>query len=499
MADYAELDTLIGLIADRAVVAEMVQSGWEANTFAGVVTSSFEKYDGPEGLMILHWDGTFEYHSLDTGGFDAPAPPPDGFGHKVYLQSLKAKWDVAIRTLFEPYLDLPDPADFTEEETTLSAPLGKLSAGHFVNSGTPSDSSAVDDPADGAGGQENLTGHWVDNNPAIERLGLARDEIFDWHGPAADSFRRSFLNPIPEATERQFWTVVMMQRAVRQEGELWRSARSDIAQVADAAFKAMAECGRSGSGHEGLALAIFGTLTTVVSAMVPPAALALSLTASATGILSALSEDSHSVSGSSPDQVYESLVKEVQTINDAVAQGEGHIADVMTALTNEMRNNRGEFHPGEATRFLNTVDASALDTNGFRVDTDRLTTVARWLMTASNSYRDASQGLYMRISIFSRPDSVGSGTYGPAYAIDGTMDALREILTDVAFFVDETGEHVKICATLYDDVDAKTVEARLRQHAKEVDARHDAMVNPPILPDSTGDLPPHMRYPGVDS
>lgn len=479
-----DLSALISEIVEAAIVAEMELEGWQpfysmsladlGSAQHGLASrpSRFEKLILGTVIRISH-SGEYLGEGVDDRG---AARAEEGI---ATLASAKSKWSEKIPALFEPYLDLPIPSDFAEAASGVDKPAELLSAGYvFENS---------------------EGGTVVDANRKVYDLLGCDDELLHWHGLAADNFRRTFVENLPATTKAQFHSVTLIKGAVERERAIWTAARQDVVNLAVASREAMRGCA-TGDGNADLELAIFGAVAGVASIFLPVVGqVALAAAAGALSVASTLSAEeaepsAGAVSGATPNVVFDSMKSELTALNGAIRSGENGIAKQMDSLAAQMGSHRRTFHPGEARKFLSLTSPTALDdTRGIDVDTSRLRYFTKTAYAAAPEFSSAAHALVLGGTIFARPSAVGSGVYGPYYSILDAIESLREILVETAFFVEETGEHVAICADYYDGTDRDVVAARFEKHAEQVRVERDKSTERAPAPP----LPPRSRQKGI--
>ncbi|NYG58359.1 hypothetical protein BJ980_001282 [Nocardioides daedukensis] len=473
MVDYLKICDTLSQLVDAAITADMELAGWEprysaAGLLDGLKDGSFgTTFSHPDSFLKrggmssirLTWEGEW-VHEVDPGFAGREQDPEDSLLYPedevAEYAAIRAKWPNKIYDAFAPFLSIPDPELFKDASANYDTPAELLSAGYFTSQGI--DSTLT--PANGS----------------IGRLLGGDDELLSWHGPAADSFRRSFVEDLPKTTAAKFYAVILLKGALEQEGAICEAARTDVANLAERALAGMEaiEPPAQDNGGAILGLQIFAAVATVVACAVPVVgAVALATAAGAAG-LTASNLPNETVEpapmGGTPDEVFSKIEEELSTINRGMLTQEQYVADRMDALLQELKCSPHTFHPGRATRLLDADDKGDIaNTRGFTVDTSRLRHYARTTHPAADDMRSAAHACFVPRSIFTKDAALGIGADGPFLRLDNANEALREVLVSTAFYVDETGDKVKICADHYDDTDRGDITARMRKQAEEVD------------------------------
>ncbi len=125
-----------------------------------------------------------------------------------------------IPGLFQPFAGMPDPARYDPLIQDYHVILSKLSSG-----------SQDQDPIDGH--QTYLA------NKQLDKISTASDYLSDWDGRAAIEFKTRFLDPFPSLVKNQFILSSVLKAALEAHQAMWKSARHDIDQVAEATIAAL--------------------------------------------------------------------------------------------------------------------------------------------------------------------------------------------------------------------------------------------------------------------
>lgn len=126
--------------------------------------------------------------------------------------------------IFEPFLDLPDPAALEAMYADLHKATEALARG----------SNGLEDP---------VHGQHIAANLEMEKMGTVQEIVFDWKGPAAKHFYRQLVEPWDAITTNQFNLVAVLAGAIAAEGALWQECRQNVDDLAHRAIEAFETMG----------------------------------------------------------------------------------------------------------------------------------------------------------------------------------------------------------------------------------------------------------------
>ncbi len=262
MSSYEDLADTIDKIVDAAIESEM-----DHRDYPGTVDQGFT-HEGPYvhispptgvsrrggGVRATDQDG----HLVDDLGWD-----PAG---EVY-----GPWRERIHEAFARWVGLPDP-------DALEGPVDACD----VASRLLSDGGSADAETGISGG-----------NTALSHLGTMNSELAQFNGETIDAFTRNYSQRLPIVVRNQSSVAAMLWIGARAEQKLWRSARTDVATIADKVLEAMRASHPSGGGDFSGFLKVVGTVTSVAGLFVSggTAAPVIAATGVGAGVLGALLPD----------------------------------------------------------------------------------------------------------------------------------------------------------------------------------------------------------------
>jgi hypothetical protein len=149
---------------------------------------------------------------------------------------------------FQPFTRLPDPASFDDGINQLKAALSILSGGQ--------------DTADPISNNGRV---YPANRTLLKIHGVDAD-VQGWSGRAAQAFRTNFLEPFPAITHNQFLLVSALKSALEAEQAMWKAARQDISNLADATYNRMDTLHDCDTNAAAVVLTVVASICAVVAA-----------------------------------------------------------------------------------------------------------------------------------------------------------------------------------------------------------------------------------------
>jgi len=489
MADdfKAELDDLVDQIVVEAILAD----------FRLAPASSWTPVGGgdgkpPTGVRVTWSAWTASYtlnydHTIpwDGNSVECATSDCDDNVHEQLLESfngVKDKWENDIPNLFDTWTELPDPEGLRPLADSAGRAMAKLQT-------------------DSA-----LTGGDVSSNDFWNQYSLLAADLESWKGPAFNAFRYQYLNNVKTKTGAQYLAASVVTGCIEGEIKVLRNARRDVLDFAQASRDSLKTITKgSGSGGTefaiGLALALVGIIGAAPSG---GASVALSAAASGLGLATSLPQDgqaegSGSVSGDTPDEVYDSMGDGLEAINKEMKTQETTLAELATALSTDLADDRGTYDLGVKKSTESLLDQDNPDqifNDGSRTQAcyDDMVSARGRLNRGADVLTAAAAALDIGGSygVWAKPGGLGSGTYGPRFEIVQAADDIAGILTDCAWTMRALGQHLVLAAETYQESEAY-VHGSLKAHAKELDKEWKDLHAPPPAPAH----PPYMRRPGV--
>jgi hypothetical protein len=153
-----------------------------------------------------------------------------------------------IESAFAPFHELPDPGDF-------DSPMGDVTAGmEFICAGNVSEDPVTQSP--------------MFANPVLGGIDLVGDELVEWRGDAAESFRDNVQTPFPYITQNLFIGSAVLAGAIEAEKALWTAVAADINDAADKALEAARQLGETGGAEASFLITCVGAVVAVALAPV---------------------------------------------------------------------------------------------------------------------------------------------------------------------------------------------------------------------------------------
>jgi hypothetical protein len=156
----------------------------------------------------------------------------------------------AVQTMFDPFLQLPDPRYYTPHIEQLRNALGCLQTGA---SSDPFDHSYPASPLPVV-------------QPALGSLLQSGDAIPAWRGVAADNFRNNYLNRFTTCVPNDYTLVAMLKATLEAHQATFQAAHNDIMSIATDAQYAMSHYGTPAGSPASVVLTVVAAVTSVITA-----------------------------------------------------------------------------------------------------------------------------------------------------------------------------------------------------------------------------------------
>ncbi|WP_340540161.1 hypothetical protein [Nocardioides sp. GXZ039] len=244
MTTYDTLPGTVEKIIDAAIESHMSNAQWE-----GDVTQGFKNWRGGTGDGYWHIAPPGNPRSAGgqvTDGDGKPVEFNDGtnVGRDIY-----GHWETTIRTVFEPWLSLPDPEAFDAATRTLADNAWEISV-----------------TTDGDNAVTKI------GNPAMESLSYLREKGSTMSSEFWNDFMEKYAFPLPSVVHGQYEMLALASISVVGERLAWVNARSDVCELADNALKAMINARYAGGGGSWSSLLkTLGTIAGIAAVFPTPA------------------------------------------------------------------------------------------------------------------------------------------------------------------------------------------------------------------------------------
>jgi hypothetical protein len=137
--------------------------------------------------------------------------------------SIKRDLEQEITGIYNPFLDIPDPADFATEVMNLGKALEQLTPYGYNEK------------------QKDSGGHPVNHsaNTTLQQVSSTGDHIQDWTGDAASAFKDEYGDKFVPVMGSQFNAYYVTRHAINAEAAVWQTAREDLDELSKDAIDQM--------------------------------------------------------------------------------------------------------------------------------------------------------------------------------------------------------------------------------------------------------------------
>lgn len=230
-----------------------------------------------------------------------------------------------LESVYDDFLDIPKPEDFTSMITRLQTAMGKLA-----------DEGHTQDPVTGG---SSATGH----NPNLARVASSGDILDDWSGLAAKTYNSTYADQFVPTASSQYAATSVLLNAINAEACVWETVRDDLDKISSDAIDKMNSAADKGGAEWVAALTIAAAVVAIPftgggSAIAMPA-VAAGLTVVATGI--SLASDGGTVdevglAAGSSDEVKESVYSVLSKLKTSIYAQEDKIHTAMVESSNNI-------------------------------------------------------------------------------------------------------------------------------------------------------------------
>lgn len=254
------------------------------------------------------------------------APISDGFVELIREQHS------GIAAMFDPFLDLPDPAalgrmheELLEAAQSLARfPYGSMDPIHGLNF-----------PANGE----------------MNKIGMVSDALFEWHGFGAEHFKAQFLEPFPDVATNQFSLVSTLMGAIKAEQVLWEECRKNLDELAHAAIESFESMGDHGAAAQVVLLSLVASIFSVGAAVTTGGTSLVFTGVGAVAQVAGTVKDKMEVEDAptlqfdakTPHELREQLMAGLYGVAYQVLRKEQQIADAMMAMSETVAAMRSSF------------------------------------------------------------------------------------------------------------------------------------------------------------
>jgi hypothetical protein len=196
------------------------------------------------------------------------------------------------------------------------------------------------------------------------------------------------------------------------------------------------------------------------------------------GLLSAVVPDGETpeepeipLGGETPQDVFEKLVDALDKLNQAIADQESLLADMLYDAHGAVESNDSSFNLAAPTRLLNETDPGNLVTaDETAVKLETLRWIARSVMPGvarQLEHAETQAHAALGSGPWERPAGIGYGSQGPYYAFSYLEGHLESLLVDTVWEIRSAAHHLEIAADDFQRTDEQARDA-LAAHRREL-------------------------------
>jgi len=402
-----------------------------------------------------------------------------------------------MRTYFQPWLDVPDPATFRALSQQLVSALERLNVG--LETETTNDT--VDD--DGQPGR-------VAGNEALQAVTSNASVFATFNGEAVLAFRDYFINNFDDRVSAQYCTAVDVRSALEVMAGIWEEARSNVAGIAEEALS-LTKTLPGGNGSASASLDILGIVASVAG-LFPPLSVASSLTGIGISVLGQVQGDVEEVSVQVTDlyHVSEFITTSLQKLSAQLSTAELAVADHLRAYSSAMGEHPARFSLEPAKRFFDEHRPDRLVPRYDRQDAHEMRAQPAAMVRYSHDMEDGAgvleraAGVVRDVYMTSTYDGwsrqgVGMAPVAGMFDFDACVNALADMIEETATNTRDAAVHLRGVAKLFvaTDEGVRGAMDELHRHERAIEKRlwREEHPTPPEWP---GGRPPHMVHPGMD-
>lgn len=228
-----------------------------------------------------------------------------------------------VSGLYDDFLGIPDPSSFASHTDRLLKAMEQLAPSGF--STNQNDSSGVPVSSNA--------------NSTLYQVSSAGDEIDDWTGTAADSFKKHYGDKFIPTISSQFVAAWVMRQALNAEAAIWQTVRDDLDKLSNGAIdkvKHAADCSKEDWTTvltvAGAVVSVGGAIPSGGASLAGWAAVGAGVTVASTGMTLVGAEgkkDELGLSNSPPKQIVKDLKDRLSKIKEYINTHETSIANAI--------------------------------------------------------------------------------------------------------------------------------------------------------------------------
>jgi hypothetical protein len=234
---------------------------------------------------------------------------------------------------FRPFTELPDPARFDGPIAQLQQSLAILSSGQDTR-----------DPI-------SRNGRVYPANVVMTKMDSVKADVHGWSGVAAQEFITKFLTPFPAVLHNQFLLVAALKSALEAEQAMWKAAREDIAQIAEATYNFLDQMRDCTKNDQVILFTVVASIATMLTG--GTGALAMSLTvvgaaaSAAADVVGLEAAPKGKIDGILVTQVLGSMDRAIDELVEQTIRTETKIKDALNNLLNQIQDAQSSSDPNQ--------------------------------------------------------------------------------------------------------------------------------------------------------
>jgi hypothetical protein len=312
-------------------------------------------------------------------------------------------------------------------------------------------------------------------NANLSQIATIQQQIGRFDGAAMQAFAANYANRLPIVVDGQDAVACFLWLGAAGEQEIWKRAMQGVADIAAQGKTAMEQCD-DGGGDASAVLSIAGALASVVG-LVPGLGTGVSIaTKLASTALSTASKfapkgsETVPLGAGNPLSVLDNIEAALKKLSDQIAAEENELAKHLTQVQDVVTSQLSSFDIAAPPIYGDTNPGDFRTADDTRVHFGTLRTIARETMPLiAGELKKAAGQLNGGSSSgpWSRPSSIGSGSYGPYFEWDSLKATLVGILDNTSLEIERAADHLEIVADDFDKTDAQ-IHSDLEAHTTQV-------------------------------
>ncbi len=230
------------------------------------------------------------------------------------------------RFFFEGFVGMPTESDFDDLVTRTSQGRAQLSYGSYGG-----------DASDPVGGSVNV------NNTLLDIDSVA-DELDEWRGQAASSFRDNVKTPFPGVVTNMFIAASVIHGAATAEQALWREANDNVEEILTNAINAVDSLDDCNPDEFVSLVKVIGAIGAVAVAGPGGAAIAIAAVSATGEVLDSGKE--FGTGGGEPMVILGKTRTALQAVISDLDEGEAKVKAALQGVSSWMRDSESDYRLG---------------------------------------------------------------------------------------------------------------------------------------------------------